>query len=216
MAKGLLLDIGGVVLRAGAQLAETLAERDPRLRTVLDRVGGIGSDRDELWHRMLRREVSERAYWAQRAAELGAAVGEEWNTRTMINKMYEGPQSDWLQDVVVRLMADTREAGLPLGALTNDLKDFHGEEWMSRQEWLAYFDVVVDASLTGVLKPDPRAFSAGAEALGLPPEEIVYLDDMPWNIEGGLTAGLQAVRVSYDEPELAVAAARTRLGLRAD
>jgi putative hydrolase of the HAD superfamily len=214
MAKGLLLDIGGVVLRAGSHLVENLADRDPRLRGVLETFGGIGSDRDELWHRMLRREVSEREYWAQRAAELGAAVGEEWSTRTMINQLYEGPSEEWLQDRVVELMAEVKEAGLPLGALTNDLKDFHGEKWMSQQEWLTYFDVVVDASLTGVMKPDPRAFVAGAEALGLPPEEIVYLDDMPWNVEGGLTAGLQAVQVSYDAPELAVAEARSRLGLR--
>jgi putative hydrolase of the HAD superfamily len=214
MAKGLLLDIGGVVLRAGAHLVEGLADRDRRLRVVLDRFGGIGSDRDELWHRMLAREVSERAYWARRAAELGDAVGEEWSTRTMINKLYEGPQDEWLQDEVVALMADTKAAGLALGALTNDLADFHGEEWMSRQEsWLRHFDVIVDASVTGVMKPDPAAFRAGAEALGLPPEDIVYLDDMPWNVEGGLAAGLQAVRVSYDEPEQAIDEARARLGL---
>jgi putative hydrolase of the HAD superfamily len=211
-ARGLLLDIGGVVLRTGIELAELLAEEEPALRPVVARLA-MATDRDELWQRMIRREVTERAYWAQRAAELGAALGEEWDTRTMINRMYDRPAQEWLNEDVVQLMTDAKAAGVPLGALTNDLADFHGQEWVDKQEWLTLFDVIVDASITGVLKPDPRAFAAGAAALRLHPGEVVYLDDMPWNTEGGAAAGLQAIEVSYAAPHLAAGEARSRLGL---
>jgi putative hydrolase of the HAD superfamily len=97
--------------------------------------------------------------------------------------------------------------------LTNDLADFHGQEWVDKQDWLGLFDTIIDASHTGVLKPDPRAFAAGAEALDLPPEQIVYLDDMPWNVDAARAAGLQAVAVSYADSTPAVDEARTRLGL---
>jgi len=213
-ASGLLLDVGGVVVRNGTHLFERLAQRYPAVGPVVERVGGLATERDELWQRMLRGEVTERAYWAQRSAELGEALGEQWDTRAMIVELYDVPREEWLVGLVVDLMTDVRAAGLPLGALTNDLADFHGQEWVEQQgEWLGLFDVVVDASHTGVMKPDPRAFRAGAEALGLPPEEIVYLDDMPWNVAGGLAAGLQAVQVSHTQPEHAVAVARERLGL---
>jgi putative hydrolase of the HAD superfamily len=131
----------------------------------------------------------------------------------MITALYDMPREEWLQQATVDLMVDTKAAGLPLGALTNDLQDFHGSDWVARQDWLQLFDVVVDASLTGVLKPAPEAFLAGAESLGLVPEEIVFLDDMPWNVAGGRAVGLQAIEVRYAAPDAALDEARLRLGL---
>jgi len=212
---GLLLDIGGVVHATGIHLVGRLAEREPALRPVLERIGGIATERDELWQQMLRREVTERQYWAQRAAELGAAVGETWDTRAMIGRMYELPQQDWLRAEMVDLMADTRAAGLRLGALTNDMTDFHGPEWVAQQEHLKLFDVIIDAGLLGILKPDPRAFGRAAGELGLAANRIVFLDDMPANVEGARRAGLIAVRVPWDDPGPAIDTARELLGLPA-
>jgi putative hydrolase of the HAD superfamily len=84
---------------------------------------------------------------------------------------------------------------------------------VARQEHLKIFDVIVDASLTGVMKPDPGAFRGGAEALGLPPGQIVFLDDMPWNVEAARGAGLVAVRVPWDDPSPAIDSARELLRL---
>lgn len=216
VAKGLLLDIGGVVVQNGAHLVNRLAALEPRLQPYIRSVageGGIAGPTDELWQQMLRHEVTERAYWAQRAHELGAALGLEWDTRAMITALYDMPRHEWLRSDAVDLMVDTRSAGLPLGALTNDLGDFHGDKWVSQQDWLQIFDVVIDASTTGVMKPAREAFETGADALGLPAEEIVYLDDMPWNVAGGLAAGLQAIEVRYADHAAAIDEARRRLGL---
>lgn len=213
--RGLLLDIGGVVHRTGIHLVGRLADAEPAMQPVLDRIGGIASDTDELWQRMLRRQVTEREYWAQRAAELGVAVGETWDTRAMMRRMYELPEQDWLCAETVELMRDARAAGLRLGSLTNDMTAFHGPGWVERQEHLKLFEVIVDASLTGILKPDPRAFRQGAEALGLPAGQIVFLDDMPWNVEGARQAGMTAVRVPWDDPGPAIGTARTLLRLPA-
>jgi epoxide hydrolase-like predicted phosphatase len=210
---GLLLDIGGVVHSTGVHLVGRLAAREPAMRPVIEEIGGIASDRDELWQRMLRRQVSEREYWAQRAAQFGDAVGESWDTRAMMDRFYQLPTHEWLCTATVGLMADAKAAGLRLGALTNDMTAFHGPEWVAQQEHLKLFDVIVDASLTGVMKPDPRAFRSGAEALGLPPEQIVFLDDMPWNVEGARQAGMTAVRVPWDDPGPAIDTARKLLGL---
>lgn len=210
---GLLLDIGGVVHNTGVRMVERLAAREPALRPVIDEVGGIASDQDELWQRMLRRQIGEREYWAQRAAEFGAAVGETWDTRVLMDRFYALPEQEWLCAGTIELMTDAKAAGLRLGALTNDMTAFHGSEWVARQAHLKLFDVIVDASLTGVLKPDPRAFRGGAEALGLPAEQIVFLDDMPWNIEGARQAGMTAVRVPWDDPSPAIDTARDLLRL---
>ena len=210
---GLLLDIGGVVHSTAMHLVGRLAETEPAMKPVLERIGGIAGDRDELWQQMLRRQVTEREYWAQRAAEFGAAVGQPWDTRAMMHRLYELPRQDWLRAEMVDLMAAAKAAGLRLGALTNDMTAFHGPGWVEQQEHLKLFDVIVDASLTGVMKPDPRAFGGGAEALGLPPDQIVFLDDMPWNVEAGRRAGLAAVLVPWDDPGPAIDTARNLLGL---
>ena len=211
--RGLLLDIGGVVHRTGVHLVGRLAETEPAMKPVLERIGGVAGDRDELWQRMLHRQIGEREYWAQRAAELGAAVGETWDTRALMDRFYELPAQEWLCAATIELMADAKAAGLRLGALTNDMTAFHGPEWVARQEHLKLFDVIVDASLTGVMKPDPRAFRDGAQALGLPAELIVFLDDMPWNVEGARQAGMTAVRVPWDDPAPAIDTARDLLRL---
>jgi len=211
--QGLLLDIGGVVHNTGVRMVGRLAEREPAMWPVIEKIGGIASDRDELWQLMLRRQIDEREYWAQRAAELGAAVGEAWDTRALMDRFYQLPEQEWLCAPTIALMTDAKAAGLRLGALTNDMTAFHGGEWVARQEHLKLFDVIVDASLTGVLKPDPAAFRGGIEALGLPAEQIVFLDDMPWNAEGARQAGLTAVRVPWDDPGPAIDIARELLGL---
>lgn len=215
-ARGLLLDIGGVVLNAGPVLVTQMAEGEPALEAVLAAAGGrLAGPDDELWQQMLRREVTERAYWSRRSAELGRALGQEWTTRDLMNRLYDRPEAEYLVSGTIELMHAVKAAGMPLAALTNDLRDFHGQAWVDRQTWVPLFDTIVDASVTGVMKPDPAAFAMGAEAIGLPAGDVVYLDDMPWNVEGALAAGLDARRIEYDDPGSALAWARERLGLPA-
>ncbi len=200
-ARGLLLDIGGVVLRNARELD-------------LDR-GVAGSD-DDRWQSMLRHEITEREYWALRASEVGAVLGhEDWSTRDLIHWLYHEAGVEFVVDEMVELMDDARAAGLPVVALTNDLTDFHGQEWVDAQDWLKHFDAVVDASATGDLKPAPEAYAHGVAAAGLPPEEIVYLDDLPVNVAGARAVGLQVIEVQYDDRPAAIDEARRRLGLKA-
>jgi putative hydrolase of the HAD superfamily len=212
-ARGLLLDIGGVVLRSGREMFVPRARSEPRLRGFVERTDLAGPG-DERWRAMIAHEITERAYWEETAAAVGDELGETgWRTRDLIVWLYHAPQADWLVEDVVDLMAEVKAAGLSLAALTNDLVDFHGQEWADEQRWLDLFDVVVDASITGVLKPDPGAYRLAIEAMGLEAGEIVYLDDMPVNVRGAAEAGLQAIEVLYDDRGRAVHEARRRLGL---
>jgi putative hydrolase of the HAD superfamily len=213
-ARALLLDLGGVVLRNGRELMRgSVVDERPELAAYVRATDFAGAS-DELWQAMLRHELTERAYWAKRAAEVGEVLGHEgWTTLDLIGLLYDCPESEYVNAELVELMVDARAAGIPVVALTNDLTDFHGPEWVDAQEWLKDFDAVVDGSLTGVLKPAPEAYAAGVTATGVPAEEIVYLDDMPWNVAGGLAVGLQAIEVMYDDRHAAVVEARRRLGL---
>lgn len=45
----------------------------------------------------------------------------------------------------------------------------------------------------GALKPDPRNFADAVGKLDLKPEECVFIDDLPGNIEGARRAGLEGI-----------------------
>ena len=47
----------------------------------------------------------------------------------------------------------------------------------------------------------------------MPAERIAFVDDMPWNVEGALEAGLLGLRFDYDDPAAAFATARAYLGV---
>ena len=167
------------------------------------------------WDAMLRQEISERDYWARRASEIGSGLGhDDWSTRELMTWLYHQPDADFVIDEMVELMVDARAAGLPVVALTNDMTDFHGQEWVDAQDWLKHFDTVVDASSTGDLKPAPEAYAHGVAAARVPAGEIVFLDDLPANVAAARAVGLQAIEVRYDDRPAAIAEARRRLGLK--
>ena len=65
------------------------------------------------------------------------------------------------------------------------------------------FDVVIDSSEVGMRKPNPAIYHHALEALGgIPPDEAVFLDDSPGNVEGAERAGLHAILV--ETPEQAI------------
>ena len=114
-------------------------------------------------------------------------------------------------------MVDARAAGLPVVALTNDMTDFHGQEWVDAQDWLKHFDTVVDASSTG----DAQAGPGGLRARGRRRRRAGRGDRLPRRPAGqrrpaARAVGLQAVEVQYDDRPAAVAEARRRLGLAPD
>ncbi len=53
------------------------------------------------------------------------------------------------------------------------------------------FATIVDATYTGILKPDPRAYQQVADELRLPLEACVFVDDQLRNIAGARRAGMK-------------------------
>ncbi|BBL82900.1 HAD family hydrolase [Thermus thermophilus] len=89
-----------------------------------------------------------------------------------------------------RLLRRLKARGLKVGVLSNTLPSLreslahHGLAW--------YVDGFFASCALGVAKPDPRAFLLALEGLGLAPEETLYLDDDPENVEAARRLGLRA------------------------
>jgi putative hydrolase of the HAD superfamily len=211
--RALLLDLGGTAFSSGLERMALLGEREPAVRSVVARRGPLGPEPDALWDAMLRGEITERGYWQARSDEIGAALGRPGWPITECMRLLYGLTEDMLRPEAGALVADAQAAGVPVGVLTNDLTAFHGDGAMARHPLLSGVDALVDGSVTGVLKPDPRAYGLAADALGHPASAIVFVDDMPWNVDAAREAGMIALQLDLTDPAEVFGRARKELGL---
>jgi putative hydrolase of the HAD superfamily len=89
-------------------------------------------------------------------------------------------------------LARLKAAGLRLGVVSNS--DGRVEQALGAAGLRDYFDVVIDSALVGLEKPDPRIFRAALDALGVLPEEAIYVGDLyEVDVLGAQAAGLRAI-----------------------
>lgn len=212
MTRALILDFGGVVTR-------TLFETHDLTETALGLPAGtlqwrgpFDPDNDPLWRDMQADRISERDYWLQRTKETGALLGKDWTKMSEFVLAARGGDPDAVIRPEFRAALDAaKKAGVKLAILSNELDLFYGEDFRAKLPFLADFDVIVDATYTGILKPDPRAYKACLDELGLPAEACVFVDDQMRNIDGARAAGLQTVHFNVRQPRESYAEALSLL-----
>jgi HAD superfamily hydrolase (TIGR01509 family) len=92
-------------------------------------------------------------------------------------------------------LARLKAAGLRLGVVSNS--DGRVEQALAVAGLRDYFDVIIDSALVGVEKPDPRIFRAALDALGVLPEEALYVGDVyEIDVLGAQAAGIRAILFS--------------------
>jgi putative hydrolase of the HAD superfamily len=212
-ARGLLLDFGGVI-------SVTLFERHALTEELLGLPSGtllwrgpFDPDGDELWRDMLADRISERDYWARRAAETGRLLGESWSMLDLIRRSRGPDPNRHVRPEAVATIRRAKAAGIRVGILSNELELFYGREMMEALDVLKLIDSLVDATHTQVLKPDPRAYALALETLGTRAEATVFIDDQPRNVAGARSAGLKAVELDVTAAERAFAEAEQLLGI---
>lgn len=212
-ARGLLLDVGVVFFKSAWEIADDYE----RLRglppgTVVGR-GPLDPDGDERWQRYLGGEATEREYWLDFAAKAQANGAPLDGHPTLMRAMFQTPGIEVTRPEAMELVIKARAAGLPVGILTNELMDFQGRAWVESQDWFPWFDVLVDSTELGVRKPDPYPYLVAIEQMGLPAQEIVFIDDNPTYVHGGEEVGLQSLLLDVRTPGEVFIDAGLRLGL---
>ncbi|ESX87231.1 MULTISPECIES: HAD-IA family hydrolase [unclassified Mesorhizobium] len=207
-AQALVLDFGGVVTRT---LFETHALTEQALGLApgtLQWYGPFDPDSDPLWRSMQADEISERDYWRTRTSEVGRLVGEDWQAmETFVQRARGAEPEKIVRPEAVRAIRTVHAAGFRLAIVSNELDLFYGAGFRQRLPLLELFDTIVDATYTGILKPDPRAYALVTEALGLPSGACVFVDDQQRNVDGGRAAGMRTVHFDVARPALSYAEA---------
>ncbi|MFL5819587.1 MAG: HAD family hydrolase [Solirubrobacteraceae bacterium] len=179
--RGLLVDFGGVLttdvfasFRAFCQ-AEGLSPDTVRDRFRQDPAArGLLADLE--CGRMTEEEFEPRF----------AALLEISDHGGLIDRLFAGMRPD---AVMVDAVRAARRSGVRTGLISNSW----GRGRYDRSQFPQLFDGTVISGEVGVRKPEPRIYAMGAEAIGLAPEQCVFVDDLPGNLKPARELGMATV-----------------------
>ncbi|MBN8971125.1 MAG: HAD-IA family hydrolase [Rhizobiales bacterium] len=214
--QALVLDFGGVISR-------TMFETHPITEQALGLAPGSLTWRgpfdpgsDPLWVDMQENRITERDYWRMRVAEISGLFGERWEMSDFVRRARGDDPMTTMRPEAVRTIEAAVTAGKRLAILSNELDLFYGQGFTKRFPLLSDFEVVIDATYTGILKPDPRAYQLCLDALKLPADRCVFVDDQRRNIDGAERVGMSAVHFDVREPKKSYAEVLAKLGISTD
>lgn len=214
MMQALVLDFGGVVTRT---LFETHAATEAALGLPAGSLawrGPFDPASDPLWQSMQAGDITERDYWLARTREVGLLVGESWDRmETFVTRARGVDPAAMIRPQAIAAALAAKAAGCKLAILSNELDLFYGRELRQRVPVLRQFDCIVDATYTGILKPDPRAYALCLAQLDLPAAACVFVDDQSRNVEGALQVGMRALTFDVLQPSESYRQALRALGV---
>jgi putative hydrolase of the HAD superfamily len=104
----------------------------------------------------------------------------------LVDRMFAGSAPDARMLGAVKA---ARDAGIKTGLISNSW----GVDRYPQQLMDDLFDGVVISGVVGIRKPAPEIYAMGAEAVGLPPAECVFVDDLGFNLKPAKELGMATV-----------------------
>jgi putative hydrolase of the HAD superfamily len=194
-----LFDFGGVILSSPFE-AFNAYEREVGLDPDTIRTINATNPDVNAWARFERGELDPAGFvevFEVEAAALGFSVD--------ARRVLDGLKGHVRPEMVEAL----RRCGerLKTAMLTNNFRDPDSgrSSHDSRSELdtiFAMFDEVVESSVVGVRKPEPKFYEIACERLGVGPHECVFLDDLGINLKPAKAMGMHTIKVV--DPEVAL------------
>jgi putative hydrolase of the HAD superfamily len=207
-SKALVLDFGGVISRTLFEthdLSEAALGLPPGTLTWR---GPFAPETDVLWQAMQADHITEREYWMARTRSVGELVGEAWtDMQTFVQRARGADVEAVIRPEAIAAVHQAKAAGCKLAVLSNELDLFYGASFRERLPLLKLFDVIIDATYTGILKPDRRAYEMCSDALGVSPADCVFVDDQSRNVLGAIQVGWKTVQFDVTDPATSYARA---------
>jgi putative hydrolase of the HAD superfamily len=104
----------------------------------------------------------------------------------LIDRLFAGMRPD---EAMLDAVAAAKRAGVRTGLISNSW----GKGRYDRSRFPELFDGTVISGEVGIRKPLPEIYAMGAAAIGLPPEECVFVDDLPPNLKPAAKLGMATV-----------------------
>jgi epoxide hydrolase-like predicted phosphatase len=180
--QAVIWDLGGVLVRTEEpNPRKRLAARFGMTRNEIEGLvfGGESGDKAQ------RGEISVGQHWEAIGNKLGLTQGE---LNDFIAGFWGGDVLDTTLIDFIRSLRPELKTGLLSNAFS-DLRRMLTDVW----EIFDVFDEVIISAEVGLVKPDARIYQLAVSNLGVTPNEAVFIDDFPHNVEGARAVNLQAI-----------------------
>ena len=199
MLRAAFFDFGGVILSSPFEAFNRYEERAGLPRDFIRTINATDPDTNA-WARFERNDVDFEEFCELFEAEC-LAQGHEVAARDLMPLLLGE-----IRPAMVEAVRRCRRQ-LVTACLTNNWVP-HEERGVERQltgsdDVLALFDHVIESSVVGVRKPDPRFYELACAAAGVEPDEVVFLDDLGVNLKPARALGMTTIKVG--DPDVALA-----------
>ncbi len=195
-------DFGGVITSSPFDAFNTYEAAHGLPRDTIRAINARNPD-SNAWARLERSEIDGAGFDALFANE-AAAAGHAIRGAAVLALL-----SGAIRPRMVATLDACRAAGLRLGCITNNAPVGQGAGMARDAETSAAvaavmtrFDHVIESSKAGVRKPDPRIYAMMVDALGVPADRCVYLDDLGINCKPAAAMGMAAIKVTGEDQAL--------------
>ena len=201
--RAVLWDFGGVILSSPFD-AFRRYEADSGLPA--DTIRGINATNPDrnAWAQFERNELSVDGFCEAFEAE-AALLGHRVDARKVL-AMLEGE----VRPIMVRALDRLHARGFLLALLTNNTQPLR-QGRPDVHDIVGRFDVVVESSVVGIRKPEPRFYEIALERLAVRADEAAFLDDLGVNLKPAAAMGIRTIKVG--DPREALSALSTIVGL---
>jgi putative hydrolase of the HAD superfamily len=197
--RGLLVDYGGVLTSdvfaafnvfcaddgLPRDAVRDLFRHDPRARDLLARLetGALDTSGFE--------------------AEFAPLLGTE--PERLVERLFAAMEPD---ATMLAAVTAAKAQGVRTGLVSNS---WGAGEVYDRERFPELFDAVVISGEVGLRKPDPAIYRLAAERMGLAPDRLVFVDDLPGNLKPARAMGM--VTIAHRDSESTVAELERALGV---
>jgi len=195
--RAVIWDFGGVFTSSPFEAFNRLEAARGWPRDIVRRINSANPDTNA-WARFERNDVDIDAFSRLFEAE-AAALGIAIDARAVLACL----GGDVRPRMVEALKAINRR--YKTACITNNVKRpaLRPPEYVAAVEAImALFHHVIESSKAGVRKPDPRIYQMACDALGVSPDQAIYLDDLGINLKPARALGMHTIKVTGEAQAL--------------
>jgi|TARA_Y100001936_G_C15810448_1_gene526329 putative hydrolase of the HAD superfamily len=188
--KAVIWDFGGVITSSPFE-AFNKFELDNNLPKDIIRTINSENPDDNAWAKFERNDIDINEFdtlFSKEADKKGFQISGK-----QVVKLLSGDIRKPMVDFLLSLKENYK-----LGCITNNIqnsKDDKVNHLNQASQVMKIFDHIIESSKVGLRKPDPKIYYMSCDALGVRPEECIYLDDLGINLKPARKIGMTTIKV---------------------
>ncbi len=188
--KAVIWDFGGVITSSPFE-AFNKFELDNNLPKDIIRTINSENPDDNAWAKFERNDIDINEFdtlFSKEADKKGFQISGK-----QVVKLLSGDIRKTMVDFLLSLKESYK-----LGCITNNIqnsKDDKVNHLNQASQVMKIFDHIIESSKVGLRKPDPKIYYMSCDALGVRPEECIYLDDLGINLKPARKIGMTTIKV---------------------